>query len=141
MDAVVAGLDGEGPAVAAEDVGGGGAGVSPIVAGAGEIVVGDFARDVSCRALCVDGKGVGRVVRPNLVDVGVEIGLESGRLRGDVVDGSDDTEGRAWSRGLAEVAPGLTIFAGLVDEELADSWDCVCVEAEGGLGAAVFGYH
>lgn len=93
MNIVVAALNGEGPAVAAEDVGGGGPGVGAVVAGAGEGVVGDFAGDVAGGALGGDGEGVGCVVGPDLVDVGVEIGLESVGLRGNVVYGRDDAEG------------------------------------------------
>ena len=115
VDAVVAAFDGERPAVAAEDVGGGGAGVGAVVAGAGEGVVGDFAGDVAGGALGRDGEGVGCVVGPDLVDVAVKVGVESGRVDGDVIDGCDDAEGLSWCRGLAEVAPWLSVSASLVD--------------------------
>ena len=113
VDAVVAAFDGEGPAVAAEDVCGGGPGVGAVVAGAGEGVIGDFAGHVAGGALGGDGEGVGCVVGPDLVDVGVEVGAESVGLRGDVVYGCDDAEGRAWGGGLAAVGPWLAVFAGL----------------------------
>ena len=115
MDGVVAAFDGEGPAVAAEDVCGGGAGVGTVVAGAGEGVIGHFAGDVAGGALGGDGEGVCCVVGPDLIDIVVEVRVESGRDGGDVIDGCDDAEGLSWCRGLAEVAPWLSVSASLVD--------------------------
>ena len=70
MDIVIAGLDGKGTAVAAEDVSRGGFGVGSVVANAVQVVAGGCAVYQAGGDLGVDGEGSGAVVSPYLVDVG-----------------------------------------------------------------------
>ena len=105
VDGVVGAEDGEGPAVAAEDVCGGGLGIGAVVAGAGEGVVGDAASDTAGGGLRVDRECVGGIVVPDGIDVLSEIVLERVGVQRDVVYRCDDAERFAGACGLAEVAP------------------------------------
>lgn len=141
MDPVVGASDSKGPAVAAENICGGGFGVSSIVSRADEGVVGDPAGDVAGAGLRVDRERVGCVVVPDIVDVLGEVGLESGRVQGDVVYRRDDAERFPRGARLAEVAPGHSVAGCLGDEDGADGGHGGRLQASGGLDGAVAGLH
>jgi len=141
VNCIVRASDCKGSTVAAKDVCGGGFGIGAVVACAGQDIIGDSAGDSAGLGLGVDRKSVGRVMVPDGVDMLGEVGLESGGVQGDIVDGGDDAEGFTRAGGLAEVAPGHSVASCLSDEGGADCRDGVGVQAFGGLGAAVAGLH
>ena len=141
MDSIITPQDSKRPAIAAENIARRGFGVSSIVSRTRENTVGNPAGDVAGAGLRVYRERVGCVVVPDIVDVLGEVGLESGRVQGDVVYRRDDAERFPRGARLAEVAPGHSVAGCLSDEGGADGGHGGRLQASGGLDGAVAGLH
>ena len=141
MHSIITPHDSKRPAIAAENIRRGGFGVSSIVSRTRENIVGNPAGDFAGAGLRVYRERVGRVVVPDIVDVLGEVGLESGRVQGDVVYRRDDAERFPRGARLAEVAPGHSVAGCLGDEGGADGGHGGRLQASGGLDGAVAGLH